>query len=92
MKSIWPQVNLIYNPYEVECNTPRNRGVYEQSNLNFFWTLIRIPPIELVVLPKGVFIKTSVLNPTIGNIILPKIISPPLDQEFDYRLYFNLLV
>lgn len=56
---------------------------------NLFWILIRIPPVELVVLPKGVFIKTQVLNLTIGNIILPKIISPPLGQEFDYFTIFQ---
>ncbi|WP_407374050.1 hypothetical protein [Methanobrevibacter sp.] len=54
---------------------------------NFFWTFIRIPPVKLVVLPKGAFIKTSVSNPTNGNIILPKIIPPPYGQEFDYLLH-----
>lgn len=56
---------------------------------NLFWILIKIPPVELVVLPKGVFIKTQVLNLTIGDIILPKIISPLLGQEFDYFTIFQ---
>jgi hypothetical protein len=59
---------------------------------NFSWILIRIPPIELVVLPKGAFIKTSVSNPADGNNILPTILPPPLDQEFDYSIIFNLIV
>ena len=59
---------------------------------NFSRILIRIPPVELVVLPKGAFIKTSVSNPTVGNIILPKIISPPLVKSLITLLYFNLIV
>ena len=50
------------------------------------------PPIELVVLPKGAFIKTSVSNPTDGNTILPKIISPPVVKSLITLLYFKLNV
>ena len=57
---------------------------------NFIWMLIRIPPIELVVLPKGAFIKTQVSNPTIGNTILPKIISPIMVKSLiTYNIQFN---
>ena len=53
--------------------------VYMSTQIqNLFWIPIRIPPIKLVVMPKGTFIKTSVSNPTNGNIILPKIIPPPM--------------
>lgn len=74
---------IIYNSYDKQCKTPRDESVYEHCNPKFLSETHNNSSKWMNELPKGEFIKTIILNPITGNIILFAIIPPPIGQEFD---------